>query len=156
MCSSIYDTIFNKKTPSNFLNIDWEASPEDAVAIIISEVEKAGIEYFVRNDRDRTVIGMLDDPFFGQSGISPAIIVDFSGENISEISCRFLGSTSRDYESVVQNVTKVFGKPDEAEMDAKMEQCGGYQRSTWHLDSTDIVVSRMLSSVSVKFIPHNN
>lgn len=140
--------------PTNFLNIKWDSKPEDAVKTITSKIEKAGVKYRILAEDDTKVdIDMSSDPFFGQTNVSPGMTVEFKNDTLTGIRFLWLGETVQDYESVVQNITKEFGKPEGSETSKTMEAFGGGRETVWHLKSTDITVKLALGMVFVEFSP---
>lgn len=148
----VFGFIFRK--PTNFLNIKWDSKPEDAVKTITSKIEKAGVTYHILAEDDTKVdIDMAGDPFFGQTNVSPGMTVKFKNDALTGIQFLWLGETVQDYESVVQNITKEFGKPERTETSTTMEAFGGGRKAVWNLKSTDIVVQLALGTVLVEFSP---
>lgn len=142
------------KRPSNFLNIKWDTKPKDAVETITKKIEKAGVEYRILvEDYNKVDIDLAADPFFGQTDVSPGLTVAFKNDRLTSILFMWLGETEEDYESVVRNVAKQFGKPESTEINETMRKLGGGRKSVWHLKSTDIRVELTLGMVMVEFSP---
>ena len=148
--------------PSNFLDIEWKSTPDEATAIIVSELEEKGISYHVNHFADHLDISvnLFDDaydPFFNiYSNASygfgrVSVNIYFEGDRINRIDYDFLG----DYSRTVQGVTEKYGEPIES---GAISSWFNKAYSRWRLTQTEVEVSTFVpghtpTGISITFRP---
>lgn len=145
--------------PTNFLNISWDLTLDEALEVAIRQIEETETKYFVDYWGHDASIKMFSDPFFGLGDdmtSSVHICEKSDGSGLEEISFITAKQISRQaYKNKVEELSEIYGEPSETK-ETVLKISGGMIRETfWHLPETNIKASLFLDLLTIEFTPNH-